>query len=111
MNCLLAAAALTLACTAAQQASAASIGLATGTITAVSGSTIAVKTRTGTLMTIDAMKAQDNDFSVMLYLGEPITVRGVLDSSGVLHATSILRAKPQLTLWPPDTLGPATGVQ
>jgi hypothetical protein len=111
MNRLAAALAFVLAGAVAQLTSAASIGLATGTITAVSGSTVTMKTRTGAMMTVDATKAQDDDLSVVLYGAEPITVHGSLDASGVLHATAILRAKPQSLLWPPDTLGPAAGVQ
>ena len=90
---------------------AATSGTETGTITVISGSTVTVKLRTGSIATVDAAPAQDHDLSVGLYVGEPITARGSFDVSGVLRADAITRAKPQSTLWPIDTVGLATGMQ
>jgi len=79
--------------------------------TAVSGSTVTLKTRTGAVMAVNATEAQEGDLSVVLYVGEPVTASGSLDLSGVLHAAAIMRAKPQPPLWLSDTIGPATGVK
>lgn len=105
------AAAFALAVAVAPPASAASIGLVTGTITAVNSSTVTLQIRTGAMMTVDPTKAQEDDLSVGLLVGEPVIVRGSLDAAGILDAAAISHAKPQTSLWPPDTIGPATGVQ
>jgi hypothetical protein len=111
MNHRLAACALVLAGAFAPLALAASLGSAIGTITTVSGSALTLQTRTGAMLTIDPTKAQEDDLSVVLLVGEPVIVSGSLDQSGVLHATVIMRAKPQSPLWPADTIGPAAGVK
>ena len=111
MNHRLAACALVLAVAFGPLASAASPGLAAGTITAVSGSALTLQTRTGAMITVDPTKAQEGDLSVVLLVGEPVIVRGSLDQSGVLHASVIMRAKPQSSLWPTDTIGPAAGAK
>jgi hypothetical protein len=38
----------------------------------------------------------------VLLVGEPVTVFGGDDGSGLLHATSVLHAKPSPKGWPPD---------
>lgn len=111
MNCPVAACALVLAVAVSRLACAGSGGLAAGTITAVGPAAVTLQTRTGAMMTVDPTTAQQSDLSVVLLVGEPVIVRGSLDASGVLHATAILHAKPQPALWPPDTMGPASGVQ
>ena len=53
-------------------------------------------------MTIDAKLALGAHQSVLILKGEIITAEGELDALGVLHATTIVRAKPSPALWPRD---------
>jgi hypothetical protein len=73
-----------------------------GAITRVSGSEFTLRTRTGSLVEVDASAAIENELSIELEAGETVDVQGTLDASGVLVASSVQRAKASPALWPPD---------
>jgi hypothetical protein len=73
-----------------------------GTIKTVAGSSIALATRTGKLIRVDAANAVRGHLSVGLLVGEPVTVYGSYDGSGVLRATSVMHAKHSPIGWPVD---------
>jgi hypothetical protein len=76
-----------------------------GTILAVSGSTLTLKTRKGKSATVDASQAMANEqIGTPLSAGIPVTVQGsTVAGTGALVATSIVRAKGTSgRLWPPD---------
>jgi hypothetical protein len=73
-----------------------------GTIKAIAGDNITLVTRSGQLIRVDAADAVRGHRSVVLLVGEPVTVFGGYGGSGVLHATSVLHAKPSPSGWPAD---------
>jgi len=73
-----------------------------GTIETISGSSLTLTTRTGQRVGVDTADAWRTHHSVVLLVGEPVTVFGRYDRSGVLRATSVLHAKPSPIGWPPD---------
>lgn len=74
----------------------------TGTLVKLSGSIATLKTRTGTLVRVDAAQALKNERSADLVVGEPFDVRGTYEASGVMRAAAIVRAKPSPATWTPD---------
>jgi hypothetical protein len=74
----------------------------TGRVLRVSGDEVIVQQHSGAHVTIDAKGAQDARQSALILKGLIITAEGELDAHGVLHATTIVRAKPSPALWPPD---------
>jgi hypothetical protein len=84
--------------------SAAGPHMISGTLTAVNGETLTLRTRDGKTATIDASGALRNErITGPLTLGTPYTAHGTtLEASGALLATAIGRAKPSADLWPPD---------
>ena len=73
-----------------------------GTLLAAGELTMTLRTRTGATITVDATPAIAAHNSAVPVAGRAFLVRGTTDSSGILHASSILRAKPSPALWPPD---------
>jgi hypothetical protein len=74
-----------------------------GTITSVDGTSLTIETRTGTFLSVDASTAIANDQSINnLKDNKPVRVVGDFNSSGVLVATAITRAKNSPDSWPPD---------
>lgn len=73
-----------------------------GTLLAAGELTMTLRTRTGATITVDAAPAIAAHNSAVPVAGRAFLVRGTTDSSGILHASSILRAKPSPALWPPD---------
>ena len=73
-----------------------------GTIKSVAGDDIVLATRTGKLVRVDASNAVRRHLSVVLLVGEPVTVLGSYGKSGTVDATSISRAKPSPKGWPSD---------
>ncbi len=73
-----------------------------GTIITVAGDDITLATRTGKLVRIAADDAVRSHLSVVLLVGEPVTVVGSYDSSGELRAMSVRHAKPAPKGWPAD---------
>ena len=79
--------------------------LVSGTLTAVSGSTLTLRTRTGQQTTIDVSQAKQNRrVGAPLKVGTPFTAFGsMIEGNGALLATSVVRAKGSSgDLWPPD---------
>jgi hypothetical protein len=74
----------------------------TGRVLRVSGSEVILQQRSGAHVTIDASPARAVFQSVPIVKGEIVTAEGELDSQGVLHAKTIVRAKPSEALWPRD---------
>lgn len=73
-----------------------------GWIDQINGTQLVIKTRTGAHVTIDAKPAEAAMQSEPLSMEEAITAEGSYDAQGVLHATTIVRAKNSRDLWPPD---------
>jgi len=73
-----------------------------GTVQAIDGSTIRVLKRTGELITVDAASAFANFQAAPPSVGHGILVRGLFDAAGILHAETLLHAKDERTMWPPD---------
>jgi len=75
-----------------------------GTLIAVDGGTVALRTRAGNTATIDASEALQNErVTGPLVVGSPYTAQGkTFNASGALVATAIARAKPSPGLWPLD---------
>ena len=80
--------------------------LVSGTLTAVSGSTLTLRTRTGRVKTIDVSQAKQNRRvgAFPLKVGAALTVLGsMIEGNGALLATAVVRAKGSSgDLWPPD---------
>jgi PQQ-like domain len=74
----------------------------TGTLVEISGSSLALRTRTGRVVRVDDSDAVRHERSAVLIVGRPFNVRGAYDAAGVLHAAAIVRAKPSPGTWPPD---------
>jgi hypothetical protein len=75
-----------------------------GTLVAVNGSVLTLRTRANKTATIDASVAFRNErVTGPLELGTPYTAQGTtFDATGALFATAIGRAKRSSGLWPPD---------
>ncbi len=73
-----------------------------GTISSINGSQLTIRTRTGSLWNVDASIAIQNDKCIGLEVGGAVFVQGTFDTSGVLQADSIQRAKHSPDLWPSD---------
>jgi hypothetical protein len=78
--------------------------LISGTLLAVNGKTLTLRTRAGKTATIDASTAFQNErVTGPLKVGTPYTARWTaFDASGALIATAIGRAKSSPGLWPSD---------
>src|ERR1700730_1606280 len=76
----------------------------TGTLLAVSGSTLTLQTRTGKSAKIADSQAVQNEEVPPLFVGQPFTALGSsFDANGALVATSIVRAQGSSgAFWPPD---------
>ncbi len=74
----------------------------TGTLVAISGSRLTLRTRTGTLAHVDDSEAVRRERSVDLIVSEPVSALGDRDAAGVLHAKVIVRAKRSQGTWPAD---------
>jgi hypothetical protein len=74
----------------------------TGTLFAIKGSALSIKTRAGKTVMIDATKAAQAKRSAVLVTGRAFSVQGTYDANGKLLATIINRAKPSAGLWPRD---------
>src|ERR1700730_13776239 len=76
----------------------------TGTLLAISGSTLTLQTRTGKSAKIADSQAVQNEQVAPLFVGQPFTALGSsFDANGALVATSIVRAQGSSgELWPPD---------
>lgn len=73
-----------------------------GTLAAISGTHLTLRTRTGATVHVESSDAVRSQRTVLLLVGKQFTARGTYDAGGTLHATSIVRAKPSSSTWPPD---------
>ena len=79
--------------------------LVSGTVTAVSESTLTLRTRIGRAIAIDLSQVKQNRrVGVPLKVGAALTALGsMIEGNGALLATSVVRAKGSSgELWPPD---------
>jgi hypothetical protein len=74
----------------------------TGTLLAIKGSKLTLRTRTGRVVRVDDSGAERHERSAVLVLGEPFYASGTYDATGVLHAAAIVRAKRSQATWPAD---------
>jgi hypothetical protein len=74
----------------------------TGTLVAVNGSQLILRTRAGELVRVDDSAAIRDERSAVLVVGKPFAAEGTY-SAGILHASVIVRAKRATELWPPDS--------
>ncbi len=74
----------------------------TGTLVAISGSRLTLRTRTGKTAHVDDSDAVRRERSSVLVIGEAFDARGTYDTAGVLHATAVLRVKRDPEMWPAD---------
>jgi hypothetical protein len=74
----------------------------TGRILQSGGAEIIIQQRSGVQVKIDAKPAEEAYQAVPIVKGEIITAEGELGADGVMHAKTIVRAKPSPALWPPD---------
>jgi hypothetical protein len=74
----------------------------TGTLVAINGSYLTLRTRTGKMVRVDDSEAVRRERSVPLIVGEPLDAGGTYDAAGALHATTIVREKPSPAMWPID---------
>jgi hypothetical protein len=73
-----------------------------GTINNINGDMFTLTIRKGDIINVDATQAMQEYQSVVLLVGEAVRIIGTFDSSNVLQATVITRAKASPRLWPPD---------
>ncbi|MBV8149516.1 MAG: hypothetical protein JO092_10525, partial [Candidatus Eremiobacteraeota bacterium] len=73
----------------------------TGTLVAINGAQLALRTRTGKLVRVDDSSAVRHERSAVLVVGKPFTAGGTYNG-GVFDATAIWRAKPSPETWPTD---------
>ncbi|GAC1634722.1 MAG: hypothetical protein NVS9B14_11070 [Candidatus Acidiferrum sp.] len=73
-----------------------------GTIRAVQGSTLTLETRAKKTIQVETKAANESQRAVILVVGHAVLVRGTTDAKGVVHASSIQRAKTSSALWPED---------
>ena len=74
----------------------------TGTIISLEDSRFVLKTRSGEAKQVDASEALEARVAPPLVVGKAFTVLGTVDSSGALHAQTILRAVASPAQWPAD---------
>ena len=73
-----------------------------GWIDQINGTQLVLRKRNGDHVTIDAQPAEAAFQSVPIVMEDAITAEGYYDAQGVLHAQTIVRAKDNRKLWPPD---------
>src|SRR6516164_9287566 len=73
-----------------------------GWIDQINGTQLVLRKRNGDHVTIDAKPAEAAFQSVPIVMEDAITAEGYYDAQGVLHAQTIVRAKDNRKLWPPD---------
>jgi len=73
-----------------------------GFVRAISGGSIEIELRDGQRAIADIGEALRQHTAMRTVVGDPVLVRGDYDRDGILRAESVIRAKPQPELWPPD---------
>ena len=73
-----------------------------GTIRSVDGAKLTIETRAKKTIQVDTKAAAESQRAVVLVVGHAVLIHGTYDTKGVLHASSVQRAKPSPALWPED---------
>jgi len=73
-----------------------------GTVVAIDGSSIILKTRSGRQVSVDRSYADKSDRSAPVFVGHAVGVDGYYDKAHTLHAKIIFRAKDSPAMWPTD---------
>jgi hypothetical protein len=73
-----------------------------GIVQSIDGSTLTLVNRAGDLIKVDGGPASANFQAAPPAVGRAILVRGTVDEAGVVHATTLLRAKNSAQSWQPD---------
>lgn len=73
-----------------------------GILVSSEGGRLKVRDRTGKIIEVDATVAVREYHSVPLAIGRALHLVGTLDSAGVLHVATVLRARMSATDWPSD---------
>ena len=73
-----------------------------GTVREVKGSSLTIETRAKKTIQVETKAAADAQRAVVLVVGHTVLVHGTYDTKGVLHASSVQRAKASPSLWPED---------
>lgn len=73
-----------------------------GTVTKLAGTHLTIQTRDGKLLEVDATRARNSFRYPPLTAGSKITAAGSYNSSDVLEAELVFRAKRAPMTWPPD---------
>jgi predicted outer membrane protein len=74
-----------------------------GTIVKIEGAQLAVKTRTGQEVNVNAGPALDAQQSSLLLVGRSVDILGTLAGpNGLVYADAIRHAKDNPSAWPPD---------
>jgi hypothetical protein len=73
-----------------------------GTVLSIDGSSLKIETRSKKVIQVDIKPAIEAHSSNVAVVGRSMEIRGGYDRKGVLHATSVQRAKDSAALWPED---------
>jgi hypothetical protein len=73
-----------------------------GTVQAIDGNMITLKTRTGKIVMVDNSPAQAADRTIELFIGRSLVIDGDYDGAGIMHAKLTQRAKTSPLLWYDD---------
>jgi hypothetical protein len=73
-----------------------------GKVTRIRGSSITLQTRTGRTVIVDGAPAMREHNSSEFFVGSAIGIDGSYGRGGVIHASTIFRAKDSPALWPDD---------
>ncbi len=73
-----------------------------GKIESVKGTVLTLRTRSGDLVQVETKPSQQAYRSAPLVVGRAVSVKGIADKAGVIHAEVVQRAKDSSAMWPPD---------
>jgi len=73
-----------------------------GIVQSIDGSSLTLVNRAGDLITVDGSSAFANFQAAPPAVGHAMLARGTIDEIGVMHATTLLRAKGSTLSWQPD---------
>ncbi len=73
-----------------------------GFLRGIMGSTAAVQTRTGKIVSVDIGYALRHHLTTILYAGRPIVINATMGNDQLLHAISIQGAQRLPQYWQPD---------
>ncbi|MBV9571926.1 MAG: hypothetical protein JO056_11865 [Alphaproteobacteria bacterium] len=73
-----------------------------GTVRAIDGVKLTVEKRDGSMLTVDATRAEKEHAKAQPQVGKALVARGTYSSAGVLDANVVLHAKSKSTMWYAD---------